>query len=378
MNRVVLSGYYGFDNAGDEAILYAIIKVFRKIDPDIHFTVLSNDPEKTAREYNVEACNRWKLGAVAKALVHSDLVISGGGSLLQDVSSFTSPLYYLGVILLAKILAKPVMVYAQGIGPLRRGFIRHLAAWLINRTDRVTVRDEGSRDELQAMGVTRTIIDTADPVLGIPREDIDPDYGRELLSKKGVHPNGQKKLLGVFIRPWEDNEYLQGLAQSLDTLFQKGWQPVFVPMQYPRDLEITKKATELMESEAIILRGHYSTMEILSLISNFDFVIGMRLHALIMGATAGVPIVGLSYDPKVDRFLKQLGHFSLISVNAYKAQTLVDMVLLGDDNRTERVSEMRERVLALYQKAWQNARIAFELLPATASENRYPRDGKGR
>lgn len=362
MKRVVLSGYYGFDNAGDEAILYAIIKVFRKIDPDIQITVLSNEPEKTAREYNVEACSRWKIGQVIKALARSDLVISGGGSLLQDISSYTSPFYYLGVILLAKILAKPVMIYAQGIGPLRRGFSRHLASWLINRVDRITVRDEGSRNELLAMGVTRTIIDTADPVLGISEQDIDLDYGLEELKKKGALPGGEKKLLGVFIRPWEGNEYIQGLAQSLDTLAEKGWQTIFIPMQSPRDLEISKKTVELMKSEAIILEEHYSTMEILSLIKNLDLIVGMRLHALIMGAAAGVPIVGLSYDPKVDRFLKQLGQFSLISVTTYKSQNLVDMVLLGEEQRTEIVSGLRERVLILYQKAWQNARIAFQLL----------------
>lgn len=361
MSRIVLSGYYGFDNAGDEAVLYAIIKVLRKIDPDIQITVLSNEPEKTAQEYNVKACNRWKISALVKALTHSDLLISGGGSLLQDISSSTSPLYYLGVILLAKIMAKPVIVYAQGIGPLRRGFNRALASWLLNRVNKVTVRDQGSHDELVAMGVTRPIIVTADPVLGISEDEIDGEYGLKVL-RSGGESAEEKKLLGVFIRPWEGNEYLRGLAQSLDSLEEKGWTTVFIPMQYTRDLDAAKQAAKMMKSQAVILEEHYSTMEILSLIKNLDFVVGMRLHSLIMGAAAGVPIVGLSYDPKVDRFLKQLGQFSLISVTAYKSQTLVEMVLLGDERRAEIVSEMRERVRVLYQKAWQNARVAFEIL----------------
>lgn len=362
MSRIVLSGYYGFGNAGDEAILAAIIKVFRKIEPDVEITVLSDQPGKTAAEHKVKACNRWSLPAVVKSLAGCDLLISGGGSLLQDVSSSTSPLYYLGVIFLAKLLAKPVMVYAQGIGPLRRGFNRFLASWLLNRVNKITVRDQGSHDELVALGVTRPITVTADPVLGIPPEELEAEFGFGVLRGKGLEPGGQKKLLGVFIRPWDNDEYLKGLAQSLDLLAQKGWQAVFVPMQHPRDLESAEKAVKLMKSKALVLEGLYSTAEIFSLLKNFDAVVGMRLHALIMGAVAGVPIVGLSYDPKVDRFLKQLGHFSLISVTTYKSQTLADLVLLGEQRREEIIEEIGEQVRVLYQKAWQNARIAFSLL----------------
>ena len=100
MSKVVLSGYYGFNNSGDETILYAMITMFRKIEPSLEITVLSNEPEKTAKQYGVEAVNRWKWGQVFRAVSGCDLFISGGGSLLQDVSK-NSPLYYLAVILLA-------------------------------------------------------------------------------------------------------------------------------------------------------------------------------------------------------------------------------------------------------------------------------------
>ena len=103
MNKVVLSGYYGFNNAGDEAVLQAIINSLKKADQDLDITVLSNNPEHTTKAYGVKAVNRWKLNEIAGAIKESDLLISGGGSLLQDVTSKNGILYYLGIIGLARI-----------------------------------------------------------------------------------------------------------------------------------------------------------------------------------------------------------------------------------------------------------------------------------
>ena len=104
MSKIIISGYYGFNNAGDEAVLYSIINSLRKSNPEVGITVLSNKPELTAKAYNVEAVNRWKYLEIARAIRKSDLLISGGGSLLQDVTSKNGILYYLGIILMARML----------------------------------------------------------------------------------------------------------------------------------------------------------------------------------------------------------------------------------------------------------------------------------
>ena len=93
--KVLLSGYYGFDNAGDEAVLYAIVQTLRAAAPDIEITVLSNQPDKTAAQLGVHAVNRWGKTALLKAVKNCDVLISGGGSLLQDVTSKNGILYYL-------------------------------------------------------------------------------------------------------------------------------------------------------------------------------------------------------------------------------------------------------------------------------------------
>ena len=82
--RVLISGYYGFHNIGDEAILKSIITALRQEKPDIEITVLSNDVEHTKNTYNVDAINRWNIAKIYLELLKSDGLISGGGSLLQE------------------------------------------------------------------------------------------------------------------------------------------------------------------------------------------------------------------------------------------------------------------------------------------------------
>ena len=362
MSKIVLSGYYGFNNSGDETILYAIITMFRKIDPAIEIIVLSNEPEKTAKLYNVSAVSRWKLSQVLRAVTGCDLLISGGGSLLQDVSSVNSPLYYLAVIFLARLIGKPVLVFAQGIGPLTNKRNRRLTTWILNRVNAITVREIGSKMELDALGVILPVEVTADPVLGLSRDNVDKELGRSILERNGVSFTDEDRKLGVFIRSWGDNSYIGELAQALENFSQQGWKIIFVPMQFPRDINVAKDTAKLMHSDVVILKEMYSPEETLALIQHFDIVLGMRLHALIDAAILGKPIVGLSYDPKIDRFLEQLGQASLLSVQNLKAQTLLEVLQWAYDKRVELEADILERVKPLFQKAWRTARIAMQLL----------------
>lgn len=366
MSKIVLSGYFGFNNAGDEAILYAMIKNLKKIDPELEITVLSHDPHKTEKQYimyDVKAVNRWKIFDVIGAVSRCDLLLSGGGSLLQDVSSTNGVLYYLGIIFLAKFLEKPVMIYAQGVGPLKKNRNKKLTAWLLNKVNRITVRDQESKDDLLAMGVQQKITVTADPVLSLDKDGVNEKLGWEILERYGIKKEEEQKLLGVYLRSWGKNAYLPDLADALNQMSEKGWKIVFVPMQFPGDITVAKEAEQhLINDSVVILRENYTPEEIISITKNFDLIVGMRLHSLIMAAVARVPIVGLSYDPKVDRFLHQVGQIALISVNNLKAQTLLEMLIWTDEKRADIVVEMETRTQAMYQKAWQTARIAMNLI----------------
>ena len=184
--KILLSGYYGFDNAGDDAVLFAIVQALREMVKDGKITVLSNQPEKTAKEFGVNAVNRWGKKEIFRAVRNCDVLISGGGSLLQDVTSKNGILYYLGIIKLAQMLGKKVMVYAQGIGPIREPRNRKLTAKILNKVQAITVRDFESRTELLEMGVYREVLVAVDPVLGVDTAQIDAALGIELLQKDGT------------------------------------------------------------------------------------------------------------------------------------------------------------------------------------------------
>ncbi len=185
MSEIVISGYYGFGNAGDEAMLAAMIEVLTELEPNIGITVLSGNPEDTRRRHGVAAVYRLNYPEIIKVLAKSHLLISGGGSLLQDVTSERSLYYYLSIMMLAKKLGTPVMLYAQGIGPVRGSLARGAMRYIGNMVDLITVRDEGSRDELKRLKVTRPPIHvTADPVLAL--HPVDKQVGRSILRKHGV------------------------------------------------------------------------------------------------------------------------------------------------------------------------------------------------
>ncbi|MBE3598732.1 MAG: polysaccharide pyruvyl transferase family protein [Limnochordaceae bacterium] len=151
--KILFSGYYGFGNLGDEAVLAGALRGLRRhLGEDARLVVLSSDPPITRQLHRVEAESRAP-GATWRAVRGATVLVSGGGSLLQDVTSVRSLLYYLFVMELARLHGARVVWFAQGIGPVRRSWLRRLVAWEANRAAAVTVRDEASRHDLVAMGV---------------------------------------------------------------------------------------------------------------------------------------------------------------------------------------------------------------------------------
>lgn len=322
--KILLSGYYGFDNAGDDAVLFAIVQALREIIPDVDITVLSNQPEKTAQQFGVKAVDRWGKTSLPKAIKDCDVLISGGGSLLQDVTSKNGILYYLGVIKLAQMMRKKVIVYAQGIGPVNEPRNRALVAKILNKVQAITVRDFDSRRELMEMGVYREIMVAVDPVLGISADSIDEAQGLQLLRGAEAGYIDGKKTLMVAARNWKHSDrFFKEIAESCDAMAEQGWQVVFVPFHYPEDVEAGRNIASLMKRDAVVLSGNYSPQETMALLKNADLIMGMRLHSLIMGAALLKPMVGLSYDPKVTSFMQLLRQPDCYPVDSVEAAQLI-------------------------------------------------------
>ncbi len=361
MSRIVVSGYYGSKNAGDEAMLAAMLEVLADLDPQLHITVISANPEDTKKRHGVDSIFWLSLPALLREIWRADLLISGGGSLLQNVTSRRSLYYYLAIIFIAKLLGKKVMLYAQGIGPIIGSVAQRAMRWLGNRVSLITVRDQGSLAELSRLGITRPHIEcTADPVLAI--HPVSREAGRAIFKK--YHADGAKPVVGISVRKWRDwHHYKEVLAQVADKVIKEfGARVIFLPMQYPEDVQVSVSIAELMTEKCTVLKDEYSTSEFLSLVGNMDLMLGIRLHALIFAGVMGVPMLGISYDPKIDRFLASVGEKPVGNLADVKADELmIEIRRKWNDKETFR-QRNAELLTKLRDLAARNAELAIDLI----------------
>jgi polysaccharide pyruvyl transferase CsaB len=370
MGKIIISGYYGFANAGDEAMLTAMIEALTTLEPDVEITVLSGNPRQTQQQHGVDAIHRLNYPEIVGALRQADLLISGGGSLLQDVTSDRSFYYYLSIVMLAKKLGNPVMLYAQGIGPVQGNVARSAMRVIGNMVDLITVRDEGSRDELKTLGVDRPpVYVTADPVLALM--PMDRAIGRMLFTKAGVEISS-KPCIGICVREWQEwVHYKKVFADVTDILIDK-WnaQVIYVPMQWPEDANTARDIAKRSKHSAIVLDEAYTTNEMLAVIGQFDILIGIRLHALIFAAVMNVPLVGVSYDPKIERFLQSLGCKAAGTLKDITSEKLLAHIEACMSNHDEFKRSLEERMQTLRNDAFRNAELAVELIQQKASLKR--------
>ncbi len=356
--RVVISGYYGFGNVGDEAVLAAMLAALRTRVPQAEVVVLSGDPARTRRLHHVAAASR-SFGAF-RAIAGADLFISGGGSLVQDVTSARSALYYLGVLGLATVLARATMVYAQGVGPLRRWWIRVLAGRIFNRVTVITVRDEDSGRLLVTLGVRRPAHLVADPALALPPAPA--AQVQDLIARR------HSPRIGLALRPWDGDAYLQPLIDGLRAVRQQiGGEVVALAFHPGRDLAVSALAARALDGRVI---AGLPPEEVLAVVGTLDLLVGVRLHALIAAAATGVPLVGLSYDPKVEEFMRRVGAGRILPLPSLSADRLRDEVLAAWGERGAIRRQLHEQMRMLREEALRPADLAAALLTAAAGRRR--------
>ena len=360
MVDVLISGYYGFKNAGDEAILGGIIRSIGDLEPAARFTVLSGSPAATAQQHGVTAIDRMDLRAIWRALGSTDLVITGGGSLLQDVTSWRTVPYYLGICLLAFLRRRPVMWYAQGIGPVQRVWSRWLVRWVGNGVAAITLRDADSATTLAEIGVRRPPVQvTADAAFAVAPGD--PAAGAALLRAAGV-PAGQP-LVGVSLRPWPHMpNFDQVLAGALDRLAAElGGGVVFLPMQFPQDQRMAQSVQQQMRAPHWSLGGDLDYRQTQDVVASVDLLVGLRYHALVFAAMSGVPVVGLSYDPKNDSLLHQLGLMAAGSPSDLDSEVLLTAARRARAGGGRLRHNQRARAAEFAWQCRENARLALAL-----------------
>ena len=343
--RLLLAGYFGFDNAGDEAIFEAMVDHFRQLDPTVELSALTFSPE-TAERIGVTAVPRKHVPSVWAAMRGCDAFVLGGGGLFQDSTGRGSVIYYGGLLAMAAAARKPSVVFCQGYGPVTGGLGRWLTRQAFRLPRLVTIRDQESVDELRALGLPASQIHlTADPALMMrpaPIEELRPLLEREgLLSELGRSelPDGRLSEAGplvvVTVRPWPGLP-LEELAQALVRFRAKTKaRYLLLPFQPERDLEPSRRLVELLDGEAKLCEQPLTPKELTGILACSDMVIGMRLHSLILATVENPPLFGLSYDPKVERFCRRAGALScrVEEISAERLPEEWEHLLVGRKNQ---------------------------------------------
>lgn len=337
--RIVLAGYYGFDNLGDEALLHVVLNWLKQY-PQIEPVVLSANPAQTRQQHRVHALNRTRLVSVMCVLWRAKALVFGGGGLLQDVTSRRSLWYYVGLMRLANLLNVPVMLLGQGLGPLSAKGAQWVAEAL-KRVDYIGVRDAQSLERLQRLGVLNAY-QGPDLVLSSPKpsssaaETTVPLLGLALVAPPPAHYEA----------------VLERLARAVETAqTQFGLTPIFLT-SHPQDLKFGIDLNKRVPSITVLPITPDAPERHMALFAGFKVIWGSRLHALIFAALAGVPFVALGSDPKVEQFVLQVNRqvdFPLPywPLNDFDDQTLIDATgtLLQGFNNLERVLKRATGVL---------------------------------
>lgn len=323
--RVVLSGWYGQGNLGDELILQSIVFQLRTRIPSVSISVLSERPDRLKRELQVRGLRKTRRRSdTAKRILETsraNVFILGGGGILMDYGNRdTNISNWLDDVKTAQALGVPTLVWGVGVGRIWTERSKNWMKEILPKTDHVSVRDNGSALTLSNLGINRNTSCTADPVLMHP-DLIEFENEHDELPSSKERPNILVCLRHWYVMGnWTVNDEVFGtmkssLARLLSHLARtRGASVTFVPLMREGrirddDLEVEEEVRSMMESdlEIHVIDHAPDSREFMRLVSDSDLLIGMRLHSLILASAIGVPCIGISYDDKVRNYMSSVG-----------------------------------------------------------------------
>ncbi len=396
-NRVLIAGYYGHRNLGDEAILHVMLEELRRLLPNVAVTVASGNPDATRATYDVAAVHERDVPALVDAVRACDLVIVGGGGLFHDYQGVDEATvlsrwhwgltYFAAFPLLATLFRKPLLLSALGVGPLLSEAGRRYTRLAFDRADAASVRDPASHALLGSIGVDVSRVRlAADPAFLLRAPSA--DEGRAALARigvpavPGVPGVPGRPVVVVAVRHWDEgvrpDVWQAHVAAALDRFVEShDAVPVFLPFQSRAEHGLSDDAVagriraEMRHgARAVMGEADLEPCEVQGLIAGADVVLAVRLHAVILAGTAGVPVVALAYDRKVVAAMTELGvaEFSLgLEAEAGAIGDALDRAY-RDRERVRRVLVAAARDLRAGAAA--NASMAVDLLAARAQPTR--------
>lgn len=281
--NVLISGYIGFQNFGDDAILLLLTRYLKSKGCNI--TALSSNPEITNRVFKIQARHYMNVFDILNAIANTSVLISGGGSLIQNGTSSLSLLYYLTIIFLAKLFGKKVIIFAQGIGPIHGKFYQWLSKRVLKMCDLILVRDVFSQRILKRWGIHSRFV--ADPVWDIQLPKYEPMgyVGVQLRHYRFLHENLIKELaryVGIYFSDRKIKIFSFQHSKDSD-------------LCYEFDYHLKAQCPEIV-SEVVVCTSH---KQLLEEFSHLEYLFAMRYHAVLIALKMGIKVLPVSYDVKV-------------------------------------------------------------------------------
>lgn len=304
--RVVLCGYYGYGNMGDNALLRAARDRARAAFPQREIVALTARGGKDSRTFGVKCVRRMDPVSLLAALWNAEAVVFGGGTLLQDRTSLRSLVYYAILCGLARLRGARVELWGNGLVSPGSEIAARLVGYVLESAAYVGLRDILSVSEafrlVSAKGRERIYLErdlacrqrgaTAERVEYLQRKlglfDRDGLVAYAVVAVKGSEGNGFLSVLGGFVRE----------------LVSEGLVPVFLPMFPREDQGACRRLSSLFGG--VVARG-MTESDTVGLMRGAEIVCGMRLHALVFASAADVPFVGVGSDPKIEGFCRENG-----------------------------------------------------------------------
>lgn len=351
--KVIISGFYGARNTGDELILRSIMDNVTAARRDIQFTVAGQDPVGIERDFACASFNRRDDLLADEEMASASAVVLGGGGLWHDYTFASSggmpglfsensiSMTGFGKIpLLARMYGRPFHVYGMGAGPLQQANARKFCRFLSEQAQSIVVRDKESQDLLEGISGWRQPVErVADPVYSL-------DLSRKRVPKVVREIAANHQVLAVNLRPWrEDNggRFHSQIARSLEQIArQYKCALVGVPMQGGESLDtaVLRKTFAMIriDQPAVVLDWTNRYEELFGVLSVCSGLLAMRLHACLLAHRLHTPVVGIAYDPKVRQHFEELGrrNFALpINAGPDAYTTYLSRVMEGTDGLDE-------------------------------------------
>ncbi len=305
--QVMLSGYYGFENFGDELILSVLVSALKQWD--IQPIILSEHPKETEKTFQVESMPRMELHHIWSRMGEIDAFISGGGGLFQDATGPASPIYYGGLIEMARWRGLPIAFFGQGIGPLNTMLGEFLTKRALSNSDLIAVRDIKSHALVQELIQQKSNL-IADPVWAWQ-----PQSSLKSLPKQGI---------GISIRPWAElgNDGIDQIGEFLVRISNiQNIGVNLIDCQAGFDILPLARLEQFLKSRQIPYHW-FSGANVLQGIAQSEAVIAMRFHVALVAAQMNIPLMALSYDPKV-RILAS--HLAISDIPVSEVGTLSEL-----------------------------------------------------